>query len=283
VVAVRRWWTWLVVAAVAGIAATATADALRGGDESMPRVAAPTGIAAIRAREDDRAVSQLREAGVSGVLTYSDEDCRLHAITLPDLEPAHAPRFEMCEPFSGTGGIAAFDGDVVWSGLGYRTVQVVVSQEQLSRELRAPLGFDDGRHVGFRAVQAESLGDGRIVVLADSTYRPQERVLAVLQDHRVVAVQPRWVVGSARSVRPSPRGGYFALLGPDGVGVLDDRADPLDLPDGVQAPHAIAWSPDERWTAVATRASVYVFRTEETDGTLIRIPIAVRDLAWGAE
>jgi hypothetical protein len=51
----------------------------------------------------------------------------------------------------------------------------------------------------------------------------------------------------------------------------------------VQAPHAIAWSPDERWTAVATRASVYVFRTEETDGTLIRIPITVRDLAWGAE
>jgi hypothetical protein len=282
VVAVRRWWTWLVVAAVAGIAATATADALRGGDESMPRVAAPTGIAAIRAREDDRAVSQLREAGVSGVLTYSDEDCRLHAITLPDLEPAHAPRFEMCEPFSGTGGIAAFDGDVVWSGLGYRTVQVVVSQEELSRRLPDPLGVG-GAGNGFRAAQAESLGDGRIVVLADSTYRPHERVLAVLQDHRMVAVQPGFVVGNARSVRPSPRGGYVALLGPDGVGVLDDRARPLDLPDSVQAPHAIAWSPDERWTAVATRASVYVFRTEETDGTLIRIPITVRDLAWGAE
>jgi hypothetical protein len=188
----------------------------------------------------------------------------------------------MCEPFSGTGGIGAFDGDVVWSGLGYRTVQVVVSQEELSRELRAPLGFDS--RVGFRAVQAESLGDGRIVVLADSTYTPRERVLAVLQGDRVVVVQPRWVVGSARSVRPSPRGGFFALLGPDGVGVLDDRAVPLDLPDPVQASHAIAWSPDDRWTALATRASVYVFRTEDPAGTLIRIPLGVRDLAWeGAE
>jgi hypothetical protein len=267
---------------VAGIGAAATADALRGGEERATRVAEPTGIAAVRAREDEFAVSQLREAGASGVLTYSDESCRLHAITLPDLQPANAPRFEMCEPFSGTGGIASFDGDIVWSGLGYGTVQVVVSQEQLSRELRAPLGFDS--RGGFRAVQAESLGDGRIVVLADSTYTPRERVLAVLQGDRVVVVQPRWVVGSARSIRPSPRGSYVALLGPDGVGLLDDRADPLDLPDGVQAPHAIAWSPDERWTAVATRASVFVFRTEEPEGTLIRIPLAVRDLAWeGAE
>jgi hypothetical protein len=279
---VRRWWTWLVVAAVALIGAAATADALRGDDESLPRSAEPTGIAAIPAREDELAVSQLREAGASGVLTYSDESCRLHAITLPDLEPADAPGFEMCEPFSGGGGIGVYDGDVVWSGLGYQTVQVVVSQEELSRRLPDPLGVG-GAGNGFSAVQAESLGDGRIVVLADSTYRPRERVLAVLQDHRVVAVQPSFVVGSSREIRPSPRRHYLALLGPDGVGLLDDQAVPLHLPDAVQASHAIAWSPDERWTAMATRASVYVFRTREPEGELIRIPIAVRDLAWDAE
>lgn len=275
----RRWWTWLVVAALAGIGVAATADAFRGSEETVTRAAEPTATAAIQAREVDFAVSQLREAGLSGVITYSDEDCRLHAVTLPDLEPAHAPRFEMCEPFSGTGGIGVFDGDVVWSGLGYQTVQVVVSQEALSRGLRAPLGIDDVRD-GFRAVQAESLGNGRTVVLADSTYTPRERVLAVLEGDRVVVVHPRWFVGNSRDIRPSPRGGYFALLGPDGVGLLDDQADPLDFPDAVQAPHGITWSPDERWTAVATRASVYVFRSRKPEGVLIRIPVAVRDLAW---
>jgi hypothetical protein len=279
---VRRILTWVVVAAVAVIGAAATADALRGDEKAGSQGADPARTTWIQAREAERVLAQLREAGLHGVLTYSDDSCRLHALTLPDLQPANAPRFEMCEPFSGTGGIAAFDGDVVWSGLGYRTVQVVVSQEALSRGLRAALGVY-AESDGYRAVQAESLGDGRFVVLADSTSTRRERVLAVLQDHRMVAVQPGFVVGSAREIRPSPHGGYVALLGPDGVGVLDDRADPLDLPDGVQAPHTIAWSPDERWTAVATRASVYVFRTEETDGTLIRIPITVRDLAWGAE
>jgi hypothetical protein len=237
------------------------------------------GTSAIQAREIERTVSQLREAGLRGVITYSDGGCRLHAVNLPSLEPAHAPGFEMCEPFSGTGGISVFDGDIVWSGLGYRTVQVVVSQEGLSRGLRAPLGIDDPRD-GFRAVQAESLGNGRYVVLADSTYTPRERVLALLEGDRVVVAQPSWVVGNAREVRPSPLGGYFALIGPDGVGLLNDRAEPLDLPDAARAPHAIAWSPDERWTAIATRASVYVFRSGDPNGLLVRIPLAVRDLAW---
>jgi hypothetical protein len=279
----RRILTWVVVAAVAAIGAAATADALRGGGESVTRSAERTGIAAIRVREAERAVSQLREAGAGGVLTYSDESCRLHAITLPDLEPADAPGFEMCEPFSGSGGISVFDGDVVWSGLGYQTVQVVVSQEALSRGLRVPLGFD-GVSDGYRAVQAESLGDGRYVVLADSTSTPRERVLAVLKGGRVVAAQPGFVVGSAREIRPSPRRNYVALLGPDGVGLLDENAERLDLPDPARAPHAIAWSPDERWTALATRASVYVFRSGDPHGLLVRIPLAVRDLAWeGAE
>jgi hypothetical protein len=278
----RRILTWVVVVAVAVIGVAATADALRGSDASVRRVAEPSGIAAIRTREDARAVSQLREAGLMGTLTYSDEDCRLHAVTLPDLEPADAPGFEMCEPFSGSGGIGVFDGDVVWSGLGYQTVQVVVSQEALSRELRAALGVY-AESDGYRAVQAESLGGGRYVVLAGSTSTPRERVLAVIEADRVVATQPGFVVGNAREIRPSPRRDHFALLGPDGVGVLDDKARPVHLPDAVQASHAIAWSPNERWTAVATRASVYVFRTREPEGELIRIPITVRDLAWDAE
>ena len=53
------------------------------------------------------AVRQLREAGVSGVLTYSDDECRLHAVSLPELEPAPAPSFKMCRPATSTGGLGA--------------------------------------------------------------------------------------------------------------------------------------------------------------------------------
>jgi hypothetical protein len=100
---------------------------------------------------------QLREAGVTGVLTYSDEDCRLHAVSLPELPPVQAPSFEMCRPATSSGGLGAVDGDVVWAGLGYGTVQVVVSQEDLTGAVMGPGPAD--AEVGYRAVQAVSLDE----------------------------------------------------------------------------------------------------------------------------
>jgi hypothetical protein len=268
----RRILTWVVVAAVAVIGAAATADALRGSGESVPRAAEPTGIAAIRAREAERAASQLREARSTGILTYSDENCRLHAITLPDLEPADAPGFEMCEPFSGSGGISAFDGDVVWSGLGYQTVQVVLSRE----ELNSLLDRDD-----LAAHQAVSLGPDAFAVLAEG--RDGDWIVAIHEGDRVVRAAGGFG-GERVFLRPSPHGRHLGLLLPDrpGVQAVDRAGRAVQLP-AVTRPHAIAWSPNERWTAMATGASVYVFRTREPEGELIRIPIAVRDLAWDAE
>jgi hypothetical protein len=120
-------------------------------------------------------------------------------------------------------------------------------------------------------------------VLADSTYEPRERVLALLEGERAILVQPRWVVREARSLRPSPRGGYFALFGPGGVHLFDRNADPFAFPAAVRSPKAVAWSPDERWTALATGHSVYVFASEPPNAPVIRVPLAVRDLDWGSE
>src|SRR5918996_395966 len=55
------------------------------------------GAVRVFSREADEtigAAAALREAGLRGVLTYSDEDCRLHALTLPDLagHPAASER-----------------------------------------------------------------------------------------------------------------------------------------------------------------------------------------------
>jgi hypothetical protein len=284
---VRRIATWWVGAALAALALVAAVDALVGPGQSARPPARQTATAPLLARQPELAVAQLREAGVSGQLTFSDEDCRLHAVSLPELRPVRAPSFEMCRPLTSTGGLGAVDGEVVWSGLGYGTVQVVLSGEELSRAIRVGLGMrPDEAGAGFRAVQAVSLDDERYVVLADSTYEPRERVVAAFDGKRVSFVHPRWLVGDARAVRPSPLGGYYALLGEEwlaGIGspIFSRDGRQVGGPEGIPRPHAIAWSPDERWTALATDESVYVYPTEEPERLVVRIPLPVRDLDWG--
>jgi hypothetical protein len=271
----RRTWTGLVLVGLVGLGVAAGVDALRD-DRTAERASRPESAA-------PAVVAELRQAGLSGVLTFSDERCRLHAVRLPGLEPAPAPAAESCEPHIPTGGITAWQGDVVWSGLGFRTVQVVLTRQELSRGVAPRLGLprSDGF---FRAVRAVWLGDGRFVVLADSTYAPRERVLAAFDGELVRFVHPRWVVAEAESIRPSPRAGYYALLGAgsSGLRLFTRSGRALEHPPVVDGPRAVAWSPDERWTALATRSAVYVFPTEEPEGRVLRIPLAVRDLDWDA-
>ena len=277
----RRGVTWIVVAGLAALGFVAAVDSLRskperigGGVESTTTAPETTAL--------QRAVGQLREAGVSGVLTYSDEGCRLHAVSLPELEPAPAPSFQMCRPATSTGGLGAVDGEVVWAGLGYGAVQVVLTREELSRAVRAGLGIPADAEAGFRAVQAVSLDEDRYVVLADSTYEPRERVLAGFEGKRALFVRPRWWVGDARAVRPSPGGSFFALLGRDPP-VFTRAGVQAAAPEGVPYAHGVAWSPDDRWTALATGESIYIFQSEQPEGPVVRIPLSVRDLDWTEE
>lgn len=273
-----RLGTSLVLVALGGLGLAATLDALVGDGEAPSRAAAPTTTTApLLARQPELAVSQLREAGVSGLLTFSDEDCRLHALSLPELEEQRAPPLEMCSPYTETGGLGAVDGDVVWSGLGYGAVQTVLSKTDLARALER-----DGRAIerGYRAVQAVSLGGDRYAVIAQATEAPRERVVVLFAEERVTGVATALVREDDR-LRPSPRGEYVAVLRPGepGLEVLRASGEPVLLPQ-VPAPHAIAWSSDETWTALATRESVYVFPSERPGDLVVRIPLAVRDLDW---
>jgi hypothetical protein len=227
------------------------------------------------------AAARLREAGVAGVLTYADDDCRLSAVSLPDFEPARAPSFEMCRPLTDSGGLGTVEGDVVWAGLGYGSVQVVVSKQMLGREISRWLSGLALARDPFRAVQAGALGPDRVIVLAESTADPAERVLVLVENGRVINVQPPWVVLEARFMRPSPLGTYFALLGPDGVRLFDRDARPLALPAAARNPQTVAWSPDDRWAALATEDAVYVFPAEAPYDPMVRVPLRVRDLDWG--
>jgi hypothetical protein len=278
----RRWLTLLVVVGLAALGLVAAVDALRGEEQvrqSGPRTQTIPGLA----ERPEQAIRHLQEAGVTGVLTYADGDCRLHAVSLPELEAVRAPAFQMCRPATSTGGLGAVDGDVVWSGLGFGTVQVVVAEEELGPQVARGLGsVRPGEGEGFRAVQAVALGEDRAAVLADSTYEPRERVLVLLEGDRVVLVQPRWVIRDARFLRPSPNGTYFAAFTPEGLLWFDRDADRIAFPAAVRSPHAVTWSPDERWMALATAESVYIFRSDRPNERIIRIPLAVRDLDWSA-
>jgi hypothetical protein len=273
--------TWVLVAALGGIGLVAAVDAIRTDEGRGQRVSAGTSEAATPT-VDAQLTARLREAGVTGVITYSDASCGLHAVTLPDLRPARAPGIESCEPYIPTGGIGAFEGDVVWSGLGFQTVEIVLSQEELGRAIRPALGLPAAAGA-FRAVQAVTLGERR-VVLADSTYEPRERVLAAFDGRRRRFVHPRWVVGDAGRIRPSPGGRYYALLGSDLTGIRLFTRDGRQLltPQPLPRVHAVAWSPDDAWTALATASGLHVFPSERPNGPVIRIPLAVQDLDWGA-
>jgi hypothetical protein len=261
----RRLGTGLIVAAVVGVGIAAVVDAL---PEQRVELPGPP-------RE---VVDALRAAGVRGTLTYSDEACRLHAIRLPSLRPAKAPGIETCEPHVPTGGIGAWKGDVVWAGFGYQTVQVVLARNDLARSLRR-LGPEARSRYGAR--QAVGLGDDRYAVLAASTVAEWEQVLLFFTGRRVVgSVSFR---DEPLVLRPSPSGRYVAVLsrGPLGLRVFTREGRAVRLPRLTEA-HAIAWSPGERWAAMATRASIFVFSTARPTGGLIRIPRTARDLDWSA-
>jgi hypothetical protein len=276
---VRRTATWLLIGAVAALGLAAAVDAIRQEPDRAGAGRSPT-TAEVPSRQRELAVRQLREAGVTGVLTYSDEVCRLHAVSLPELEPVRAPSFAMCRPATPTRGLTAIGGDVVWSGLGYGTAEVVLSQETLSRAVRAYEGVPVDAHAGFQAVRAAGLGAGRYVVLADSTDDPRERVLAAFQGQRALFVHPGWWVGDARALRPSSTGRYYALLGRDPPLFTRDGHE-VAPPSGVPPARAVAWSPDDRWTAVAAHTSVYVFPSE-AQAPAVRIQLAVNDLDWAS-
>jgi hypothetical protein len=265
---VRPRLTAFVIVAVLGVGVAAAVDALPDGDDGVNKPAGPSAGTA-------EAVAALRSAGVRGLITYSDERCRLHAVRLPALRGARAPAITSCEPRFPTGGILAWEGNVVWSGLGFQTVQVVLTRERIDSAVSRWL---DVGELGLIAAQAVSLAPRRYAMLLED--EAQADYLAFFEGDRALAVYP--LSDEDHVLRPSPRGNYVALLTRGaGVQVFTRAGEPQRLPP-VANPHAIAWSPDDDWTAIATSRSVYVFRSGEDDNTLPRIPLAVRDLDWDA-
>jgi hypothetical protein len=294
---VRARITWLVLAAVAALGVAAAVDALRGEDSSAPsearRSAPPT------TTTQPVAVEQaLAEQSVGGVLYYTDENCELRAVELPSLHPAPTPvwdecRFSLSADARTVGGadaamtsppVSLREGAVVET----KTGRVLVPARALRRALHEDPNIPPGstRFLRLRSVkEAAWLGESRLVaVLAtEQASGPPQDFIGVFEGRRVVRIV-RGLGWLFSDLRPSPRGSFFAVTATNGAGfVLFDRdGGPAPAPP-VTGYRAIAWSPDERWAVLATRASVYVFRAGTTNMRLRRLDFTARDLAWRDE
>jgi hypothetical protein len=117
------------------------------------------------------------------------------------------------------------------------------------------------------------------VVGVDAGTPAYREFFAVVEGKRVLATHGSFF-GEGHTIEASPGGGYFAEWFRDVLlGVRDRDGREMVFPT-VQGVRALTWSPDERWAAVASRFSVFVFRTDEGEARIRRLPIVARDLAW---
>lgn len=225
----------LVVGAVAVLVAVAAVDALRG-DEEEPSV----------------------PATVRGELVYSDEECRRHAVRLPDLARRDFLTVG-CGVFTRYDNLGVKDGDVAWFAYpvpGGTTT--LLSREALRRELGQ--GFRVRTVAWLRAVRFAAILSG------------PRNLLTIWQGAELWSI-----VGPSEGteLRASPTGRFFAALGDGPLQVYDRDGKPLGLPAG----RAIAWSPNERYAAVATEGHVLIV-TSDGDETVARIAVDAVDLDW---
>jgi hypothetical protein len=124
------------------------------------------------------------------------------------------------------------------------------------------------------------LDEDRLVATLEIRVRGVEpQNLAVLFDGKaVVGVATNrgrglgnWTVSPAGSYAVSEDGTIVSR----GGGSIDA---PQNLPDG----RAVGFSPDERWLAYVTNASVYLIGTPQNSepGRIIRLPVPAQDLVW---
>lgn len=264
------------------------------------------------------AARALEQEGVVGTLALIDADCEFRALTLPDLRPTEADRPAGCafplapgeprpaghpffQPPSAPGPRCRLRGcSYAWKPEGTATyvrageivelrsrcgdrpepcANVILSR----RDLAAAFGSESRARVRELAW----LSDERLLaIVRTGTPGSGRDVIAVFEGRRLVA-RARVSGGRLSLIRVSPSRKLAAvrsdsrarlwLVRPRGSR-LTVRPFPPGSPPAPTDLRAIAWSPDDRWTALATRRAVYVFRTDNAQEGYIGIPVAVRDV-----
>jgi hypothetical protein len=235
-----------------------------------------------------------------GRLFFVDRACTLHALRLPSRSAVAAPRTRGCTALVSPG--TAPPGWSLWPR--HTTLAAwcehgrVIVAAPSGPELPmiggcAPAWKPDGSITYVRRgsiVQFPRTGRAVVVrtasELTDALGSPVEHVawltsrrfavatlhkLAVFDGRRLVAV--RAIAPGVDDLRASPRGSFLVVRRPNEVRVYDARLRPQG---GFTSAAAVAWSPDERWTAVSDGTRVVLRRGR----TRFVLPLAAVDLAW---
>jgi hypothetical protein len=290
--------TWLVVAAIGILIALAAADALRsigGGEQGGEPGPTPT------------------RADLQGMLVVADAECSVTALRLPNLTPEEPPRLPDCG-----GAVWSEDGTVVARCKGVVT-EIHNASGALVRELPgcSPAWRADGSigvlHDGglvlargvFRSLtlmtRAELHANLTELVERPESYefvafdwieasgfaavvrggRIEDQALVVFTMDRRIRLILTGLGRLVSSVRVSPLGNYLVVTTntPErGFTVLTLEGERIALPRVPDA-RAIAWSPDERFVALATRANVVVAPTGSRE-VAARLPVGADALEW---
>jgi hypothetical protein len=190
-----------------------------------------------------------------------------------------------------TGSVPAWrpDGTLTYMGRGALRARpggrVLLSAADLRRAAVRHPNFPDAKGpVDYvRAKEIGWLTSTRVVILLGIGVRRvgELDITAVfeIEGRRLVATVAAFQ--SFEHLWTSPRGTFFAL-GNTTLQLYDRNGNARPLPQ-LTRPRAIAWSPDESWAAVATRASIYLIAMGTDQPRVHRLPVQAHDLAWRSD
>jgi hypothetical protein len=306
--------TWLVLAAVVAVAVVAAADALRA---HLTHASVPTR----EPQPVARIVPPGAADGFMGPLYYSDprDECRLHVVDLPGFADVPPPKFRGCRFSLSPDGRTAARAGAVWQPQGGLVALPGRSSFELASPASSQTLRVSGTAPAFKPDGTLTYVRGGSLVEWTTRCRQSERLFTLPADNatarcrRTLLAEPVtelvWLtnarfaavdkngevviyeagkgvsrplaVGGQPRLEVSPRRSFvsvwlsgllFAVLDADGSSVV--------FPP-IHGVRSLVWSPDERWGAVATDESVYIFRANTGAARLRRLDFVARDLAWG--
>jgi len=295
----RRFPSWLIVAAVGVLVALAAADAIRPHTESK---STPTNAAATA------------PASLSGVIVVAGPDCSASALHLPDLAEQNPPRLPDCGGllWSQDGSLAArctpdngslvltadleFTARAAGCAFGWRDgslslvrrgdlvlwrrrggERTVVTRAQLIQQLKGRAERLE-RPESYRFVDV-SWGDDSSFAAILQGDRPWETAIARFTNRTLDWVVP--VFGSHADRLRADAGGRVAFARTVPISqfrALDARGRELNLP-GIANANAFAWSPDGKWVAITTRTTTFVAPVGKTD-VAAQLPLGGESVEW---
>jgi len=310
--------SWVVIGALALIGLFAARDALR--SDEAPASAPATTILAKQRRappvEEPRIVgrqriaAELRAMGADGVLYLTDANCRRFLLRLPSLvwtpQGLPGPLCPSATVVDERFGLEAsqVDADIIevrsedWS-LRFQGTAPAFRPEGRLTFIRAGRLFEwtvqcppAAERVVFRGFRALArcprpvrgapehlqelvwLNGASFVAVAG----PERAVSLIVVRHGVATRIFNAVGARMGALSASPRGRYVAARVDESL-VLFDLHRHGALAGGTGA-RAVAWSPDDRFWAVAEEGSIAIFRAAQPQTAAVSLPLSAYDLSW---